>query len=78
MKIGIKDATELQEKIIKGGFTYRSLGSAISLSHGHLGQIINGKKNLTPPVAKRIADSLHLNFDDIFFIDHGNKSEQVS
>jgi Predicted transcriptional regulators len=76
MKILIRDRIKLQEAVMKRGFTRRGFGQAIGISHSTVVQLLNGNRNPSPPIAKKIADFLEEEFDTIFFIENGYKSEQ--
>lgn len=76
MKIKIRDAKQLQELIIKSGYSIRGFGIAAGISHGHISQFISGKRNPSPQSAKKMADALRKDFEDIFFIESGYKSDQ--
>lgn len=74
MKIHVRDKQKLNEFIMRKGFTRRGFGQAVGLSHSTVVQILNGNRNPSPPTAKKIADFLEADYDEIFFIDDGYKS----
>ena len=52
----------------KSGFTGVALAEATNLSQSYVTQILNCKRSISPPVAKRICEILKCDFDDIFII----------
>lgn len=76
MKITVKDTVEFQKIIMMVGHSIRSLAKESELSHGYVSQIISGDRHPGPKTAKKLAETLNKEFDDIFFIQGGNKSEQ--
>ncbi|CAM3464554.1 XRE family transcriptional regulator [Brevibacillus invocatus] len=68
MKIKVKDLDHLNELLLRKGFTKTSFSKAIKLSQPMTIQITNGDRHPSPPVAKRITDTLAVEFDDIFVI----------
>lgn len=78
MKINVRDLAVLQEIVIKSGYTYRGFGKELGLSGSYINQILNGKRNPSPPIAKKIAEKLNQEYDSIFFIKTGYKSEQTA
>lgn len=78
MKICLRDSGMLREMMIKKGFTQRGLGRATGVSSPYIAQILNGDRKPGPEIAKKFADALETEFDVIFFIEDGNKSNQKS
>lgn len=76
MKIMVKDIDLLNELIIKKGFTQRGFGREINISEPYAHQVLNGKRNPGPKIAKDIAAALDVKFDEIFFIHNACKSYQ--
>lgn len=76
MKIIIKDIALLNELILKKGFTQRGFGREINISEPYAHQVLNGKRNPGPKIAKNMADALGESFDSIFFIESACKSGQ--
>ncbi|OCT12532.1 hypothetical protein A8709_32440 [Paenibacillus pectinilyticus] len=76
MKISVKDIALLNELLLKKGFTQRGLGREINISEVYAHQVLNGKRNPGPKIAKDIAEALNVEFDDIFFINNACKSYQ--
>jgi uncharacterized protein (TIGR02147 family) len=56
----LKDAFERHKKTARG-FSYRKLGKCIGFSPGYFSRLLAGDKNLSMPMAARIAAYLHLN-----------------
>lgn len=74
MRIVIKNPDEFKQVVIKKGFSQRKFGHLIGISESYACNIINGNKTPGPAVAKKIAEVLEVDFDDIFFIQSGCKS----
>lgn len=76
MKITVKDSDELMRLIIMSGNSIRSFSKQISMGNGHLSQIINGKRHPNPQTARKVSDGLNKEFEELFFIQSGNKCVQ--
>jgi DNA-binding XRE family transcriptional regulator len=59
---------EIQNIMIRRGFTGVGLAKASDISQSYIVQIINGKRTLLATTAKKICGTLQCEFDDIFFI----------
>ena len=59
---------ELKSRIIKAGFTGKSFAEKAGISQSYIVQILAGRKNVSPPTAKKICDALQCSFDDIFVL----------
>lgn len=68
MKIILKDIGKFHELLLRKGFTKRALGRRAGISEVYAQQIANGDRNPSAKVAKKICESLEVEFDDIFFI----------
>jgi len=68
MKIILKDIGNFQVLLLRKGFTKRELGRQAGISEVYAQQIANGDRNPGAKVARRICESLEVEFDDIFFI----------
>ncbi len=69
MKIKVKDPDRLNELIIMKGFNKTDFGKEIQLSNPMTIQITNGDRYPSPRTAKRICDTLEVQFDDLFVIE---------
>jgi len=78
MKIVLKDVDYFKELLLLNGYTQRSYGRAIGISEPYANQISNGVRNPGPKIAKDTTDLLGVSFEDIFFIQHACKSEQMN
>lgn len=67
MKIVTKDGTELKKMILKSGYSLKSFGEFVGISESQTHNVL-GRKPTSPASAKKIADTLGVSFDDIFFI----------
>jgi len=74
MEIGVK-VKVLQETRIKKGYTQRALARKAGTSHSYISQIESGDRTPGPKIAQVICNALEVNFDDIFFIKSGCKSD---
>lgn len=69
MKIKLKNTRSFNELMIKKGFSKNALSRATKLGQPTIVQISNGSRNPSPFSARRIAEVLGVEFDDIFKID---------
>ncbi|OKP81595.1 hypothetical protein A3842_10970 [Paenibacillus sp. P3E] len=76
MNISFKDPKKFSKILMINGYNQRKFASAADISGPYMSQIIKGKRNPSPNMAKKICDTLDLKFDDIFFIDSGYKSDR--
>jgi len=76
MNVSFRNLSEVNEMIIKAGFSPAGFGKHAGISRGYVNQILRGKRPPTPAIAKKIADALGKEFDDIFFIESAYKSNQ--
>lgn len=72
----IKDSDSFVEKIVKAGFSYRQLAKEAKTNPTTITLIIKGERNPSPEVAVNICKALKCQFDDIFFIQNVDKSQQ--
>lgn len=56
----------LREIRAEKGFTLKKVASAAGISECYYSQIENGKRNATPPVAKKIAAFLGFSWEKFF------------
>lgn len=78
MKIQLKDAIRFEELLIKKGFSKKAFAEAANIGQVTALQICNGDRNPSPRIAKRICDTLEVEFDDIFEIVKPNQQLQVA
>lgn len=76
MNIVFKNLTEVNQLVIKSGCSKRAFGRIAGISHGMIHQLLDGTRQPTANTAKKISDALGKEFDDIFFIEVGHKSNQ--
>jgi DNA-binding XRE family transcriptional regulator len=74
MKIKLRDVDQFNEMLIRKGFTKSELAASIELSVPRTIQISNGDHGPGVKVAKRICQTLEVEFDDVFKI---VKTEQI-
>ena len=72
----VKDIDELIEKIVKKGYSYRKLAEKSNCSQTQISLILKGERNPSPENAVNICRALECKFDDIFFINNDDKSNQ--
>ena len=58
----------LQDRMIRSGLTGAGLARATGITQGYVCLILNGKRAILPPTAKKICDVLGCGFDDIFIV----------
>ncbi|WP_420496206.1 helix-turn-helix domain-containing protein [Macrococcus psychrotolerans] len=63
------DALEVRGLIAKKGYSLRSFSKENDMSISYLSTILNNKANPGPKMAKRIADALGVEIEDIFEFD---------
>lgn len=68
MKVRVKEIDFLEMLLIKSGFTKSTFAQETGLSQSTIYQIIKGKRNPSPVVAKKICMALRTEFDDLFEI----------
>lgn len=73
LTIKLKNSDSFKKILIKKGYTYKSFAKEVEVSQPFISGIISGKKNPSPKVARKIADVLQIDWDDIFFIQNDNK-----
>ena len=78
MTIMFKKLADVNEEVIKMGLSARGFGKLAGIAHGQIHDILKGKRQVTARMAKRICTALDKDFDDIFFIENGYKSEQTA
>lgn len=68
MRIKLKDAIEFEERLIRKGYSKKAFADAASIGQVTALQICNGDRSPSPRIAKRITETLEVEFDDIFEI----------
>lgn len=77
LKIKLRDVDTFKTLLLTSGYTQRGYGRAIGISEPYANQIANGTRNPGPAIAKKTAELLKVDFNDIFFIEDAYKSEQT-
>lgn len=72
----VKDADILVEKIVEKGYSYRQLAEKAKCSQTQISLIVKGERNPSPQNAVNICRALECEFNDIFFINFDDKSNQ--
>jgi len=72
----LKDAKKFNKTLYTNGYTQRSYGRAIGISESYAHQVATGKRNPGPDVARKTAELLGVEIEDIFFIQSACKSNQ--
>lgn len=78
MIIKFKNLQDFQKRIIMLGLSVRGFAISSGISTPYMSQIVNGKRNPSPQMAKKVCEGLNAEFDDIFFIENDNKSYQTA
>ena len=63
--------TKLKNTMIRRGFTGAGLARTTGISQSYIVNILQGKRSILPPTAKKICDALGCEFDDVFEIREG-------
>lgn len=64
----LKEPKKIKIFIALKGFTIRSFSLKIGISHSFLSQILNSQRKASPKTAKKIADGLNKDMNEIFLI----------
>jgi transcriptional regulator with XRE-family HTH domain len=64
---------ELKNTMVRQGYTGAGLARATGISQAYIVYILQGKRSILPPTAKKISDALRCDFDDVFEISEGAK-----
>ncbi|MDJ1153039.1 helix-turn-helix transcriptional regulator [Macrococcus caseolyticus] len=64
---------ELDKRMALKGFTNSTLATHLNITYQYLSSIRNRKVNASPKLAKRIADALGVEIEDIFEFDKKEK-----
>lgn len=74
MKVKLKDTDEFKKILMLKGISQRDLAEAVEVAPAYISQIVNGARNPSSKLAKKVTDFLGLKFDEIFFISDACKS----
>jgi len=66
MKIRFKDKQLISLLLIESGYSQSSFSRDLGISFSYFNQLVNGKKNPSPRMAKEIAELLNVKFNDLF------------
>ena len=69
----ITNTEKLKELMTRKGFTGAGFARATKISQCYIVQILQGKRTILAPIAKKICDTLECDFDEIFTIGGGKK-----
>jgi len=58
----------IKQRMIKRGFTGAGLALKANVSKSYVCQILNGRRTVLAPTAKKICDALDCEFDEVFEI----------
>ena len=72
----VKDIDTLIEKIVENGYSYRQLAEKAKCSQTQISLILKGEINPSPQNAVNICKALGCEFNEIFFINLNDKSNQ--
>lgn len=68
LKIKIKSSLEFDEVLIRRGFSRRAFARRAGIGESTIIQICNNDRNPSPQTAKKICETLEIDFDQIFEI----------
>lgn len=68
IQVSVKDAVSIKMKIAQSGYTLRGFSREVGVSHSYLSQILNGRGNPSPAVAKKISKGLGKEINEFFLI----------
>jgi len=74
INLSIINEKAVKKRIALKGYSVRGFSKRINISHSYLSQILNGNRCPSPSIAKKIADGLNEDIEDIFFIKNGNSA----
>lgn len=66
MKIVIKDTDATKLEVIKLGMNMRQFADRLEIGQSYLSNILQGKKNPSPSLAKRITDEIGKPIQEVF------------
>ena len=75
MKIFLKNPERFQLLMVENGLSKSSLARMIGVTPSYMNLIVNEKRHFSPQIAKKVADSLNMDFHDIFFVESVLKNE---
>jgi DNA-binding XRE family transcriptional regulator len=73
-RLKVKNTVDLQSNLSIKGFNQVLFSKEIGVTSPYLSMILRGKRNPSPILAKKIADKLGVEVEDIFFIEEYRKS----
>ena len=76
MKIFFRDCEWFKKEILKRGYSLGSFADEVGISRPYMWELANGFKHPSGRVAKKIVDTLDVDFDHIFIIKDVNKSKR--
>ncbi|WP_404336405.1 helix-turn-helix domain-containing protein [Planococcus rifietoensis] len=76
LRFELKNPDETKILIGKQGKSMRGFSNHIGVSQSYLSQVLSLKSRPSATIAKKIAEGLSVNIEDIFFITIDNKSYQ--
>lgn len=68
MKV-IMQSNEVRQAMLREGYNISALAEQVKVGVSYMSQILNGKRNPSPKLAKRIADTLGVEIEEIFTIE---------
>ena len=67
-KLKIKNSKKTKEDIITLGFSVKDLSEKIGVTDSYLSTVLNGKRNPSPSLAKKISLILDKELSEVFFL----------
>ncbi len=79
MKIKLKNPTQIKTLLRQQGYSQRKFAQAIGVHEAYLQKILTGVSVGPGPVlAARMASTLNIEFDDIFYIEGGRGKDETT
>lgn len=66
-KLMVRDTSKTYSEMAMKGYSLKLLSEEIGVTNQYLSTVLRGKRNPSPGLAKKIARSLGLEINDIFF-----------
>jgi len=69
MKVRLISLEHLNELVLRAGYSRRAFANSIGISESTMTMLINGNRNPSPKIAKKISDKLEIKFDEVFYVE---------
>lgn len=68
LKFKIIKPDETKTEIIRQGYNFKEFSNKLGVSAAYLSSILNGKKNPSPILAKKISQELQKDIHEVFYL----------